>query len=220
MPLISARHCSSSVQQLEGALRQRPSGWSGCDVAKPGQARDRLVDLRVVLHRAGAERVEPESTREVPAREPREVADDVELGDLGQRRAARRAGAPPESATRVGSGHVERRQRVAAAGPGRLRSKMQRLLAREAAAGVAAALGAVRSCPSVRSRRASPTSTADRAVDLVARGQLGRADRGSGGPELRVRSAPSVDAADDRRRSRSAREHVAPRRRQPRRRTR
>ena len=50
------------------------------------QRRDPLVEPRVVLHRAGAERVETAVEVEVATREPVEVADDLRLGDLRQPR--------------------------------------------------------------------------------------------------------------------------------------
>ena len=52
----------------------------------PGKGGDPLVEARVVLHRAGAERVEAGVEVEVPAREAVVVADDLGLGDLGQAR--------------------------------------------------------------------------------------------------------------------------------------
>ena len=54
-----------------------------------GQRRDPLVEARVVLHRAGAERVEAGVEVEVAAREAVVVADDLRLGDLGQPRRLR-----------------------------------------------------------------------------------------------------------------------------------
>ena len=51
-----------------------------------GQRGDALVQLRVVLHRARAERVEAGVEVEVALREPVVVADDLRLGDLGQLR--------------------------------------------------------------------------------------------------------------------------------------
>jgi hypothetical protein len=44
--------------------------------------RDRLVHPRVVLHRAGAERIHAEVDRIVPCRQPREVANDLDLAHL------------------------------------------------------------------------------------------------------------------------------------------
>ena len=48
-----------------------------------GQPRHLLVDPRVVLHRAGAQRIQALVDREVQARKPREVARDLDLRDLG-----------------------------------------------------------------------------------------------------------------------------------------
>src|SRR5258706_16117681 len=45
-------------------------------------ARDLFVEPRVVLHRARAERVETRVDRDVELRQPREMPDDVDLGDL------------------------------------------------------------------------------------------------------------------------------------------
>ena len=54
-----------------------------------GERGDALVEPRVVLHRARAERVDPGVEVEVAAREPVVVADDLGLGDLGEARRAR-----------------------------------------------------------------------------------------------------------------------------------
>ena len=51
-----------------------------------GERGDALVDARVVLHRAGAERVEAGVDAEVAVGEVREVADDLVLGQLRQPR--------------------------------------------------------------------------------------------------------------------------------------
>ena len=70
--------------QLERALRAlRVLGRMQPRVAR--QRRDLLVQARVVLHRAGAERVGAGVEVEVAARDPVVVADDLGLGDLGQR---------------------------------------------------------------------------------------------------------------------------------------
>ena len=63
-----------------------------------GQRRDALVQLRVVLHRARAERVEAGVEVEVALREPVVVADDLRLGDLRQ---LRRLGAAEALGERV-----------------------------------------------------------------------------------------------------------------------
>ena len=59
-----------------------------------GERREPLVDARVVLHRAGAERIEAVVDAEVARRELGEVADELELGDLGQARRLLRGAAP------------------------------------------------------------------------------------------------------------------------------
>ncbi len=60
------------------------------ETGEPRERREPLVDPRVVLHRAGAERVEARVHAEVAGRELGEVADELELRHLGQ---ARRLGA-------------------------------------------------------------------------------------------------------------------------------
>src|SRR5262245_66322965 len=50
------------------------------------ESRRALVELRVVFHRAGAERIHPVINSVVPRRNPREMADDVNLADFGQSR--------------------------------------------------------------------------------------------------------------------------------------
>ena len=69
---------------------QRPLGparvLGGVQAGVAGQRRHTLIQTRVVLHRAGAERVEAAVEVEVAAREPVVVADDLRLGDLRQRR--------------------------------------------------------------------------------------------------------------------------------------
>jgi hypothetical protein len=57
-------------------------------VRQPRQPRGPLVDLGVVLHRAGAERVEPEVDGVVEVGKAVEVAQEVELADLRQARCA------------------------------------------------------------------------------------------------------------------------------------
>ena len=58
------------------------------EVAESGQPPDPLVDARVVLHRAGAERVEAGVDAERAVRERRDVANELRLGELGQARGA------------------------------------------------------------------------------------------------------------------------------------
>ena len=91
-------------------------------------ARHKLVHARVVFHRARPERVHAEVDRVVPGREAREVANDLDLAQLGEqprRTAMRRAKEP----CGVDCRHVEWRQFV---GPlaGRGLLKEQRLVLR------------------------------------------------------------------------------------------
>ena len=84
-PATSARICCSS--HISSSAPCAPSSsWCGCRCAKPGQPRGALVDARVVLHRAGAERVEAGVDAEVAVGQVREVAHDLVLGQLGQAR--------------------------------------------------------------------------------------------------------------------------------------
>src|SRR2546426_8047378 len=69
-------------------------------------ARHVLVELRVVFHGARAERVEVRVDAVVHARETRVVADDVELGDLGQRRRLLAEVAGGKELRHVGLRHV------------------------------------------------------------------------------------------------------------------
>ena len=73
IPLTSASIRSSSHISASAPCASS-SGDSGWTSAKPGSARRPLVDDRVVLHRARAERVEVRRDAEVPLRQPREVA--------------------------------------------------------------------------------------------------------------------------------------------------
>ena len=70
------------LQRTLGALRVLGRVQAGV----AGQRRDPLVEARVVLHRAGAERVEAAVEVEVAPREAVVVTDDLRLGDLGQAR--------------------------------------------------------------------------------------------------------------------------------------
>ena len=71
--------------QLERALRPVVL-LERMEVAEAGQRDDPLVDPRVVLHRAAAERVEAGVDPEVAIGERGEVADDLVLGHLGEAR--------------------------------------------------------------------------------------------------------------------------------------
>ena len=83
-----------------------------------GQARQRgqpLVPLGVVLHRAGAERIEVRVDRHVLRREVHEVPHQVRLGQLRQRRRASAASAPAAAAPPAAA---RARRTPAAAPPG------------------------------------------------------------------------------------------------------
>ena len=71
------------VAELEEALLER-DGLHGVSRGEAREACRPLVELRVVLHGAGAERVETQVDRCVPGREASEVAHHIDLGDLGQ----------------------------------------------------------------------------------------------------------------------------------------
>ncbi len=94
MPNSDARLRSSS-HMTASAPCANVVGRERVQIAKRRQVRHRIVDARVVLHRARAQRIEPQVDRERLLREPREMAVDVEFGVVGQRqdrRAASRAG--------------------------------------------------------------------------------------------------------------------------------
>ena len=86
------------LDHFQSALRQLV-GLTGAS-REAVDARHALVEPRVVLHRARAERVHPEIDRVVPRREPREVADDVDLADFGQ---------PARSSSRSSFGSIRAR---------------------------------------------------------------------------------------------------------------
>ena len=74
-------------------------------------ARDQLIDARVVLHGAGAERIHAQVDGVVPGGEAREVADDFDLAQLGQF-AGLFAVRGAEQRGRVDLRHIERRHLV------------------------------------------------------------------------------------------------------------
>ena len=100
------------VDDFENALRERV-GAVGMGLGEPFDAGDGLVDARVVLHGAGAERIHAEIDGVVPGREAREVADDFDFAQLGQQ-AGGFAMRGAEQGRGIDSGHVERRQLVGA----------------------------------------------------------------------------------------------------------
>ena len=135
-----------------------------------GQRRDALVQARVVLHRARAERVEARVEIEVPLRQADVVAHDLRLGDLRQPRRLLAAEALPAAARAStcgtsSSGHMNARR------PGAPFSKIVR--ARSRCSGSSSSPG-VMPPPSARSarRRAAPEHV-DQPVDVGARALLG-----------------------------------------------
>src|SRR5947209_17541758 len=53
-------------------------------ISEASDARDTLVQARVVFHRARAERIHAQINRIIPRRDAREVAHDINLADFGQ----------------------------------------------------------------------------------------------------------------------------------------
>ena len=98
------------VDDFKHALRER-LGAVGMRFGQAFDARDEFVDARVVLHRAGAERIHAEVDGVVPGGEAREVADDFDLAQLGQQ-ARRFAVRIAEQRRGIDFRHVERRQLV------------------------------------------------------------------------------------------------------------
>ncbi len=84
-----AERLLQAPEQLQGTLR-RPVGLQRMQALEPRERRHRLGDLGVVLHGARAERIEPGVQSVVHLRQTRVVADQVDLGHLGEtgRRAA------------------------------------------------------------------------------------------------------------------------------------
>ena len=152
MPVIS-QSARSRRQSSSSAPCAVASGCSGCSPLEPRQRRDGLGDLRVVLHRARAQRVEAGVHAVVHLRQAGVVADQVDLGDLGQR------GIGPAPSV---LGSRRPRERPAArtrtrGGPGRDRSTIVPVPRRRAL-----------TCGSARPTHArAPPRTPARTVDLV-----------------------------------------------------
>ena len=84
----------------------------------PGQPGETLVPLRVVLHRATAERIEVRVDRHVERRQVDEVTDDVGLRQLGQgRRRFELSWARRDQLVERLRGDVARRKECIRAGP-------------------------------------------------------------------------------------------------------
>ncbi len=98
------------VEHFQGALRQR--FWPvGMGLGEALDARDELIDPGVVLHGAGAERVHAEVDGVIPRGEAGEVADDLDLGELGELGTARAPGISQQLGG-IDCRHIERRQLV------------------------------------------------------------------------------------------------------------
>ena len=97
------------LHDAERALRER-LGLVGVGFGEAFEARDGLVDAGVVLHGAGAERIHAEVDGVVPGGEAREVADDLDLGELGHDAEVVGADGVAEERGGVDGGHVELRR--------------------------------------------------------------------------------------------------------------
>ncbi len=83
-------HRLQAPHELERTLRSLVL-LGGMEIAESGESSEPLVEARVVLHRAGAERVEARVHAERTVGERGEVADELGLGDLGETRRPRSA---------------------------------------------------------------------------------------------------------------------------------
>src|SRR5258708_5989495 len=79
-----------------------------------------FIYTRVVLHRAGAERIHAQVDGVVPRRKTREVAKNFDLAHLGKTFDAGAAVIRAERSSEIGRGHIERRQFERALSPRRL----------------------------------------------------------------------------------------------------
>src|SRR5260370_25469824 len=89
----------------------------GSDAVKPGYE---FIDTRVVLHRAGAQRIHAQVDGEVPRRKAREVAENFDLADFGKSFDTRAPVIGTESLGGIGGGYGEGRQIEPAPSPRRL----------------------------------------------------------------------------------------------------
>ena len=86
---VEARHLEQDLLQVPLELERALRGVvldERMQAGEPGQPDEPLVDARVVLHRAAAERIEAGVDAEVARRELGEVAEHLGLGELGQAR--------------------------------------------------------------------------------------------------------------------------------------
>ena len=163
-PAISRERVLEAPHQLERAL-----GVLGVlERVQAGVARQRrqpLVQLRVVLHRARAERVEALVEVEVLRRERRVVAHDLGLGHLRQLGGALAPGVRRQQLVQRHLGHVERRRHERPASLARALEDRDRVL-------VAARVerrGAHRTASGSRARSGASTSSASRSMSCRVR---------------------------------------------------
>ena len=184
-PLTPASARSSASQTSSSAPCASAVGHERMQLGEAGQPRDLLVDHRVVLHRARAERVEGRRRAVVPLRQAQEVAQHLELADLGQavevvlapqlggqsRTARRAAGSRPAGAAR--------------------RTRARRSAARRAARALR--------LPALAARRAA--ERVHEPVDLLAAMRLGDAEQ----ERIRQLGIPAAERVARRPRRRAAR---------------
>ena len=162
-PVTSRRISSSRHCELERALRRVVVG-ERMEVAEARQADEPLVDARVVLHRAGAERVEAGVDAEVAGRELGEVAEHLRLGELGEPR--RRLAGERRPGSRAPAGPASGTPRPRRPGARLLVDQLHRL---------SSSAGARGRRPAGRSPRSSASRSRRRAAPARARGSRGRA---------------------------------------------
>ena len=124
--MISASDSFERPHHLQDALRER-FGLIGMRPRQAFDARHLLVHARIVLHGAGAERIQAQIDGVVLRGEAREVADGLHFADFGKAFdfGARVCGA--ERGRGVDGGNIQRRQLVAALA-GRAALEQQRLV--------------------------------------------------------------------------------------------
>ena len=83
MPVISMRASERVLHDAESTPCERRLGLVGVGFGDALEAGDELVDAAVVLHGAGAERIHAEVDGVVPGGHAGEVADELDLGELG-----------------------------------------------------------------------------------------------------------------------------------------
>ena len=153
---------ASSAASSSSAPCASASGTSGCSCAKPGRRDQRLVDDRVVLHRARAERVHRGRRAVVPLREAQEVAQHLELARPRATRPGRPRAAAPPAAART----ARRRRRGNRPAGAAARSHARRSAARRAASAPPLASSAAGAAAGQR-RRPGGRSPASRCISVT-----------------------------------------------------